>query len=175
MAWRSWYRGRPRSTMSLMRYEMFMRAALAEAVHAASAGDRADGAVAVLDEAMVAHGREGVSSLGDPTAHAVVMCVREAARRLGRSSLAGVTVFAVVEPCAMCIGALLAADADAIVFALADPHEGACSSVLRLADTQGLPNRLRVVTGILADDAAELRPDLAAGRGPATARAPAAI
>lgn len=147
-----------------MNYEMFMRAALSEAARAAAAGERADGAVAVLDEAMVAHGHEQVSASGDPTAHAVMVCVREAARRLGRSSLAGITVFATVEPCPMCTGALLQADADAIVFALADPQEGACTSVISLADTERLPGRLRVVSGICSDEAAELRPELGNGR-----------
>ena len=99
-----------------------MRAALSEAAQAAHAGERADGAVAVLDEAMVAHGRESVRASGDPTAHAVLIAVREAATRLGRRSLAGLTVFCVVEPCAMCVGALQQADADGVVYALADPR-----------------------------------------------------
>ena len=88
----------------VMNYELYMRAALAEAAQAARAGERANGAVAVLDEALMAHGREAVLSSGDPTAHAVIIAVREAATRLGRRSLAGMTVFSVVEPCAMCVG-----------------------------------------------------------------------
>ena len=147
-----------------MNYELYMRAALAEAALAAAAGERADGAVAVLDEAMVAHGHEMVISSGDPTAHAVMVALREAARRLGRRSLVGLTVFAIVEPCAMCIGALHQSDADGVVYALADPREGACASALRVADAQGLPRRLQVVSGILQEDAAELRPDLLSAR-----------
>lgn len=143
-----------------MNYELYMRAALAEAAQAARAGERASGAVAVLDEALMAHGREAVRSSGDPTAHAVLIAVREAATKLGRRSLAGMTVFTVVEPCAMCIGALQQADADGVVFALADPNEGACHSIVNLADAPGLPRRLQVVSGILQEDAAELRPDL---------------
>jgi tRNA(adenine34) deaminase len=143
-----------------MNFELYMRAAMAEAAQAARAGERANGAVAVLDEAMVAHGRESVLSMGDPTAHAVIIAVREAATRLGRRSLAGMTVFTVVEPCAMCVGALQQADADGVVFALQDPGEGACQSVLNVAEAPGLPRRLQVVSGILRDDAAELRPEL---------------
>src|SRR5262245_10251034 len=90
-----------------MNYELFMRAALAEAVVAAGAGERADGAVAILDEAMVARGREAVRASGDPTAHAVMVVLREAARRMGRRWQPGMTVFCAVEPCAMCTGALL--------------------------------------------------------------------
>lgn len=147
-----------------MNYELYMRAALAEAVLAAEAGERANGAVAVLDEAMVAHGRDTVLASGDPTAHAVMGALREAARRLGRASLAGMTMYSVVEPCAMCTGALLQSDADAIVYALADPREGACASAIRVADAQGLPRHLRIVSGILQEDAAEVRPDLAPRR-----------
>ncbi len=139
-----------------------MGAALAEAAAAAAAGERADGAVAVVDEAMVARGRPSLQSTGDPTSHAVVSAIREAARRLGRPSLAGVTLFCVVEPCTMCVGALLEADADGIVYALADPNQGACGSVVQLAATGRGARRLRVVSGILAQEAADLRPDLAA-------------
>ena len=146
-----------------MNYDLYMRAALSEAAQAAHAGERANGAVAVLDEAMVAHGRESVRSSGDPTAHAVLIAVREAATRLGRRSLAGMTVFCVVEPCAMCVGALQQADADGVVYALADPVEGACHSVVNLAEARGLPRRLNVVSGILHEDALDLRPDLNAG------------
>jgi tRNA(adenine34) deaminase len=142
-------------------YELFMRAALAEASAAAAAGDLADGAVAVMDEAMVARGRDGRRSLGDPTAHAVVQAIREASHRLGRGSLAGVSIFCVVEPCVMCAGALLAADLDGIVYALGDPREGACGGRVRVVGQGVSGGRLRVVSGILADEAGELRPDLA--------------
>jgi tRNA(adenine34) deaminase len=142
-------------------YELFMRAALAEALAATTVGDPADGAVAVMDEAMVARGRDSRRSAGDPTAHAVMSAIREASHRLGRVSLSGVTLFSVVEPCTMCAGALHAADIDGLVYALADPREGACGSRHRIAG-QGVPgSRIRVVSGILADEAAELRPDLA--------------
>jgi len=147
-----------------MRYELYMGHALAEAAAAAADGERADGAVAVLDEAMVARARENVLSDGDPTAHAVMNVLRETARRLGRHSLNGVTVFAAVEPCAMCVGALLQSDADGLVFALADPLEGAAGSCVQLADNDRMQRRLRVVSGILQADAAELRPDIRNGR-----------
>ncbi|MDQ3492542.1 MAG: nucleoside deaminase [Chloroflexota bacterium] len=146
-----------------MHYEMYMRAALSEASQAAAAGELADGAVAVLDEAMVAHGRAQVRALGDPTAHAVIGVLREAARRLGRPSLTGVTVFCTVEPCIMCVGALLESDADGLVYALADPL-GAAGSLIQLADSDLLPRRLRIVSGILQEEAADLRPDLREGR-----------
>lgn len=147
-----------------MRYELYMSHALAEAAAAASRGERCDGAVAVLDDAMVASGSDQVQATGDPTAHAVVVALREAAQRLGRPALSGVTIYAMLEPCTMCVGALLESDADGVVYALADPVAGACGSVLQLADTEELPRRLRVVSGILQEQAAELLPDRRAGR-----------
>jgi len=146
-----------------------MGAALAEAAAAVVGGERPDGAVAVVDEAMVARGRPGLRSTGDPTSHAVVQVIREAARRLGRPSLAGVTVFCVVEPCAMCVGALLESDADGVVYALADPLQGACGSTVQLADRGRGSRRLRVVSGILGQEAADLVADdlVAPSSGPA--------
>ena len=134
-----------------------MSAAIAEARKGAAAGERADGAVAVLDDAMVAGAHDRVRESGDPTAHAVVTVLREAARRLGQPRLTGVTVFATHEPCAMCVGALLTADADGLVFALADPSNGAAGSVVQLAANDRLPQRLHVVSGIMQAEAAEVR------------------
>jgi len=140
-----------------------MSAALSEARAAAAAGETADGAVAVLDEALVASARCQVSATGDPTAHSVLMVVREAARRLGRSSLSGVVVFSALEPCAMCVGALLESDVDSVVFALADARSGATAVLAG--------GRLSVVSGIMQREAAELHsaPTAALGGGPARA------
>src|SRR5690348_17710810 len=109
-------------------YELYMNAALNEARAAASAGEAADGAVAVLDEAMVARGRNQVVGNGDPTAHAVMVVVREAARRLGRSDLSGVVVFTAIEPCAMCVGGLLESNVDRLVYAMPDLLSGAAGA-----------------------------------------------
>jgi tRNA(adenine34) deaminase len=137
-------------------YELYMGAALAEARAAAAAGDAPDGAVAVLDEAMVARGRNVVATTGDPTAHAVVNVVREAARGLGRTDLSGLIVFSAVEPCAMCVGALLESNVDGLVFATPDAKSGASSSVPK--------GQLTVVSGIMQREAAELRLAVAQGR-----------
>lgn len=148
-----------------MNYELYMGAALAEAQASAAAGEVADGAVAVVDEALVARAQRTSVRSVDPTAHAVLAVIREASQRLGRSSLSGVTVFSAVEPCAMCAGALLEADVDRVVFALADPRDGACGSARPLLGQGVAGSRVRVVSGILADEAAELRPELV-GRAP---------
>ena len=147
-----------------MNYDFYMRAAIAEARAAGEAGEQPDGAVAVLDEALVARGRDQVRSTGDPTAHAVVVTVREAARRLGRSSLSGLTIFSTREPCAMCVGALLESDADALVYALPDPAAGAAGSAVQLTSGDRLARRLQVVSGILQADAADLHRAYTNGR-----------
>jgi tRNA(adenine34) deaminase len=144
-------------------YELYMGAAIAEAKAAMRTGDKADGAVAVLDEAMVARGHDQVESTGDPTAHAVMVVLREAARRLGRSKLSGMIIFAANEPCIMCVGALLESDVDGLVFALPDPARGAAGSSA-VATADALRRRVRVVSGIMQTEAAELTAPVAARR-----------
>jgi tRNA(adenine34) deaminase len=133
-----------------------MGEALAEAQLAASRGERPNGAVAVVNEAMVARAHDRVEETGDPTAHAVVVALREAAGRLGRTRLADAIIFATQEPCAMCVGALLESDVEALVFALPNDVDGAAGTVIQLAQHAALPRRVKVVSGIRADDAAAL-------------------
>jgi tRNA(adenine34) deaminase len=139
-----------------MNYELFMGEALAEARLAAGRGAPPVGAIAVMNEAMVARGASRVAETSDPTAHAVVVVVREAARRLGTTHLSDVTVFVTHEPCAMCVGVLLESDVAALVFAVPDPVGGAAGSVLQLAQHPALARRLQVVSGIRRDEAEEL-------------------
>jgi tRNA(adenine34) deaminase len=87
----------------LVNYELFMGEALAEARAALARGERPSAAVAVVDEAMVARAHDRVQESSDPTAHAVIVALREAARKLGTSRLADATIFATLEPCAMCV------------------------------------------------------------------------
>ncbi len=150
-----------------MNYELFMGEALAEAELAASLGERAIAAVAVVNDAMVARAHDRVKETNDPTAHAVVVALREAARKLGTARLADATIFATVEPCAMCVGALLESDVEAIVYAAPNEVNGAAGSVLQLAQHPGLPRRMQVVSGIRREEAEELfRLDPAAARRP---------
>jgi tRNA(adenine34) deaminase len=145
-------------------YEMYMSAALAEAREATRNGEEPDGAVAVLDEALVARAHPQVVTTGDPTAHAVMVVVREAARRLARPDLSGLVVFSASEPCAMCVGALIVAGVDGLVYALPDPAAGAAGSVHQLATGSRSAGRLSVVSGIMQREAAELRSTAAARR-----------
>lgn len=139
-----------------MNYELFMGEALAEAQLAAARGERAIAAVAVVDEAMVARAHDRVEETNDPTAHAVVAALRETARRLGRTRLADATIFTTQEPCAMCVGALLEADVEALVYAVPNQRDGAAGTVIQLAQHPALPRRIKVVSGIRRDEAAAL-------------------
>jgi len=137
-------------------YELYMGEALAEARAAVAHGDRPHAAVAVLDEAMVARGRDRVRETNDPTAHAVVMALREAARKVGRERLRDVTIFSTVEPCPMCMGALLSSDVEELVFAVPNRTDGAAGTMLQLAEHPSLRRRVRVVSGIRRDEVEEL-------------------
>jgi tRNA(adenine34) deaminase len=137
-------------------YELFMGEALAEAQLAASHGERPIAAVAVVDEAMVARAHDRVEQTDDPTAHAVVVALREAARRLGRTRLSDATIFTTMEPCAMCVGALLESDVEALVYALPNTRDGAAGTVVQLAQHASLPRRIKVVSGIRRDEAEAL-------------------
>ena len=95
--------------------------------------------------------------------HAVVVVLRETARKLGSDRLADATIFTTQEPCAMCVGALLESDVEALVFALANPQTGAAGSAIQLAQHPALPRRIKIVSGIRRDEAEALFLPLAAG------------
>lgn len=139
-----------------MNYELFMGEALAEARAAAARGQPAVAAIAVMNEAMVARGCNRVCDTEDPTDHPVLHVVREAARRLETARLSDLTVFTTLEPCPMCVGALLACDAAALVYAVPNPVDGAAGTVLQLAQHPALGRRLQIVSGIRREEAEEL-------------------
>ncbi|MCI0344831.1 MAG: nucleoside deaminase [Chloroflexi bacterium] len=139
-----------------MNYELYMGEALAEARSGVGNGRAPNAAVAVVDEAMVARAHDRTQETNDPTAHAVVLALREAARRLGAARLADATVFTTMEPCPMCVGALLASNVEALVFAAPNRRDGAAGTVMQLAEQSALPRRLKVVSGIRREEAEEL-------------------
>ena len=139
-----------------MNYELFMAEAIAEARRGGEEGESPVGAVAVLDDAMIARDHDRMTLTEDPTAHAVLLTVQAAARKLGSRRLSDITIFTTHEPCAMCVGALLESDVAALVFAMPNDTEGAAGTVIQLAQHPDLPRRLRVVSGIRRDEAEEL-------------------
>ncbi|MBI3393834.1 MAG: nucleoside deaminase [Nitrospirae bacterium] len=122
--------------------------ALSEARAAALAGEVPVGAVVVCGGAVIAraHNRREIDA--DPTAHAEIMAVRQAARVLGRWRLAGCTVYVTVEPCAMCAGALVLGRVDRLVYGCDDPKAGACGSLYDIVRDPRLNHRLEVTPGV---------------------------
>ena len=133
-----------------------METALAEAHAAAEAGEVPIGAVVVHDSEIIARGQNRVLRDNDPTAHAEIVALREAARILGNYRLNGCSLFVTLEPCAMCAGAMIHARLDRLVFAAADPKAGACGSVLAVLNHPQLNHQMQVGQGILAEEAGEL-------------------
>lgn len=134
----------------------FMHAALAEARLAGEAGEVPIGAVVVCEGVIVARGQNRVLRNVDPTAHAEVVALRVAAAAVGNYRLTGCTIYATLEPCAMCAGALIHARLDRLVFAAADPKAGAAGSVLAVLNHPQLNHQMQVEQGILAEESAEL-------------------
>jgi tRNA(adenine34) deaminase len=139
-----------------MNYELFMGEALEEAKLALSRGERPVAAVAVVDDAMVVRAHDRVQGSNDPTAHAIVVTLRETARKLGSIRLADATIFATQEPCPMCVGALLASDIDSLVFAATNDRYGAAGTIVQLAQHPDLPRKIKIVSGIRRDEAERL-------------------
>ena len=133
-----------------------MRLALAEAARAADHDDVPVGAVVLLDGEVIAHRHNEREFLDDPTAHAEVLALRDAATARGTWRLDGATLVCTLEPCPMCAGAALAARLDRIVFGAADPKAGACGSLYNLAADPRLNHEMSVTGGLLADEAAAL-------------------
>lgn len=139
--------------------EELMAIALAEARVAPLHGDVPIGAVVVRSGEIlsVAHNRREVD--GDPTGHAELLAMREAATALRGWRLDGCTVVVTLEPCPMCAGALVAARVDRVVFAAADPRAGATGTLYNLADDPRLNHQVEVTHGVLAQEAAALLSD----------------
>jgi len=129
-----------------------MAAALEEARAAARAGDVPVGCVVVREGRIIARGRNRREADRDPTAHAELLALREAARAVGAWRLAGCTVVVTLEPCAMCAGALVLARVDRLVYGSADPKAGACGSLFDIPRDPRLNHRVAVVRGILEAD-----------------------
>lgn len=136
--------------------EPAMRIALREAEAACGHGDVPVGAVALLDAQVVASRHNERELRHDPTAHAELLALRDAAAVLGSWRLDQVTMVVTLEPCAMCAGALVAARVGRLVFGAADPKAGACGSLYNLCADPRLNHELAVTSGVLADEAGQL-------------------
>jgi|SRR5215510_123073 len=135
-----------------MTHDDYMRAALDQARLAFAVGEVPVGAVLVIDDAIVARAFNQPISAIDPTAHAEVLVLRDAARVIGNYRLIDATVYVTVEPCLMCVGALVHARVREVVYGAPEPKTGALDSTVRGLDVPGLNHRFSVVGGVLGDE-----------------------
>ena len=129
-----------------------MRLALGEAVKARLAGEVPIGAVVVLDDAVIGAGFNQPISSVDPTAHAEIVAMRAAARAIGNYRLTGALLYVTVEPCLMCVGAMIHARIREVIFGAPEPRSGALASAIRAHETPGLNHTLSVTAGILEEE-----------------------
>ena len=134
----------------------FMRAALGEAARALQEEEVPVGAVVVHEGRVLARAHNRSLHLHDPTAHAEVLALRRAARKLGNYRLPGCSLYATIEPCAMCAGAIVQARLRCVVFGTEDPKAGAGGSVLAILNHPQLNHRVEVRRGVLKEECASM-------------------
>ena len=144
--------------------EEFMGLALDAARRAGQAGEVPVGAVVVVDGQVVATDANRREELGDPTAHAEVLALREASGAVGSWRLTGATLYVTLEPCPMCAGALVAARVTRVVFGAPDPKAGSCGSLYNLCADPRLNHEVEVRAGVLEAECGGLLSDWFAGR-----------
>jgi tRNA(adenine34) deaminase len=137
-------------------HKTFMQEALAEAHLALTRGEVPIGAVVVVDGKIVGRGHNLREANNDPTAHAEILAIREAARKLNRWRLTNATLYVTLEPCPMCAGAIVNARLERLVFGAYDPKAGAVTSLMNLVQDRRLNHFVEVYDGICQRECAEL-------------------
>jgi len=145
-------------------HELFMQQALEMARQAAAAGEVPVGAIVAIEGRMAGRGANTPISKSDPTAHAEILALREAAQVVGNYRLDDATLYVTLEPCVMCAGALVAARVKRLVFGTRDLRFGGVRSKFRIADAELLNHRVEVVEGVLAAECVELLQNFFAAR-----------
>ena len=133
-----------------------MRLALAEAEAAGRAGEVPVGAVVVLDDQEIGAGHNQPIGAHDPTAHAEIVALRAAAARVGNYRLTGATLYVTIEPCMMCVGAIVHARIATLVYGAPEPKAGAVESTQRAHEHPALNHRLVTVSGVLAGECGDI-------------------
>jgi tRNA(adenine34) deaminase len=132
--------------------QRFMRAAIDAAEIAEENGDVPIGAVIVCENRIIARAYNQREQLADPTAHAEIIALTQAAASFENWRLHGCTIYVTLEPCPMCAGALVLARLDRLVFGCEDPKTGACGSLYNIVEDKRLNHRLNVTSGVLAQE-----------------------
>jgi tRNA(adenine34) deaminase len=144
------------TNISMPAHESYMRLALREAQAALEAGEVPIGAVVVHDGRLIASAHNQREQLRDPTAHAEMIAITQAAEALGNWRLEGCTLYVTLEPCPMCAGAAVLARLPRVVYGAADPKAGAVVTLFRLLDDPRLNHRAAVIAGVLAEPCGEI-------------------
>jgi tRNA(adenine34) deaminase len=142
--------------MDTLDHDTLMAAALDEARRARDAGEVPIGAVVAIDGAIVGRGFNQPISAHDPTAHAEILAIRDAARHAGNYRLTGATLCVTIEPCLMCVGAMVHARIGTLVFGAAEPKTGAIGSTVRGGELPGHNHRFEVVSGVCEPECRDL-------------------
>lgn len=140
----------------MSQHERWMRLALAEAQAAASEGEVPVGAVIVRDGKLIASARNQREQLHDPTAHAEMVAITQAAESLGDWRLEECTLYVTLEPCCMCAGGIIQARIPRVVYGATDPKAGAVQSLFHLLNDERLNHRCEVIAGVLAEPCGEI-------------------
>ncbi len=140
----------------LLMDQKFMQAALDEAAVAKALGEVPIGAVIVLDGAIIARGHNLRETSNDPTSHAEMVAIRKAAEHIGHWRLLETTLYVTLEPCVMCMGAIILARIPRLVYACRDPRAGAVGSIYDLSRDERFNHKVEVCEGVLADACSEL-------------------
>jgi tRNA(adenine34) deaminase len=144
--------------------ELWMREALAEALKAGAEGEVPVGAIVLLNEKMIGRGHNSPIRLKDPTAHAEIVALRQAAYNAANYRLPGSILIVTIEPCLMCVGAMIQSRVEEVIYGAADPKGGAIRSCWQMADQNQLNHRIRVTSGILESECSALIKDFFASK-----------
>ncbi|MCI0339058.1 MAG: tRNA adenosine(34) deaminase TadA [Acidobacteria bacterium] len=136
--------------------EFFMGFALAEARQACNEGEVPIGAVVVIDNEVVGRGHNRPIALNDPTAHAEILALREAAQHIGNYRITDATLYVTIEPCVMCAGAIINSRIERLVYGGRDERAGAVDSLFQVCTNSSLNHQVEVTSGVLAEDCREL-------------------
>jgi tRNA(adenine34) deaminase len=148
---------------ALMTDEAYMRIALEEAAQAAVLQEVPVGAVVVLEDRVIGRGGNRRESTADPTAHAEILALRQAAQTIGHWRLVGATLYVTQEPCPMCAGAVINARISRLVFGCDNPKAGSVKTLYQLPEDARFNHRVEVVGGVLADECGRIMTEFFAG------------
>lgn len=136
--------------------ERYMKEALAEAKKAAAAGEVPVGAVIVKDGEIIGRGHNETETARDPTAHAEMIAIRQAAKNLGGWRLTGCTMYVTTEPCSMCAGAIVWSRISRLFIGTMDPKSGACGSIFNIPQESRLNHFVEIETGLMQEECSSL-------------------